>query len=126
VRAALSPGAFRDRLTRDIFLSDDPADRLGLLDYTLKRVVACEEAEKKLERAIRKGEVHCFHGNDWIAEAEKKGVLTEQEAIDLTELRDLVARVIAVDDFSAEELAARRAAPPQASAAPKPEHLAAE
>ena len=38
VRAALEPGAFRDRLTRDIFISDDPADRGGLLDYTLAKV----------------------------------------------------------------------------------------
>ncbi len=46
-----------------------------------------------------------FHDNDWIAEAEAKGVLTETEARALAELRDLVARVIAVDDFAAEELA---------------------
>jgi acyl-CoA dehydrogenase len=126
VRAALEPGAFRDRLTRDIFVSDDPGDRAGLLDYTLERVVACEEAEKKLERAIRKGEVRRFHDRDWIAEAEKKGVLTEQEAIDLAELRDLVARVIAVDDFAPEELARGKQAAPQARTAPRPEHLAAE
>ena len=105
VRAALEPGAFRDRLTREIFISDDPADRGGLLDYTLAKVVACEEADKKLERAIRKGEVKRFHDHDWIAEAEAKGVLTSDEARELAELRDLVARVIAVDDFAAAELA---------------------
>jgi acyl-CoA dehydrogenase len=127
VRAALEPGAFRDRLTKEIFISDDPGDRAGLLDYTLARVVACEEADKKLERAIRKGEVKRFHNNDWIAEAEKKGVLTESEALDLAELRDLVARVIAVDDFSAEALARGREAPTQArNDKPEPEHIAAE
>ena len=73
VRAALQPGAFRDRLTRDIFVSDDPNDRVGLLDYTLAKVVASEEADKKLERAIRKGEVRRFHDSDWIAEAEAEG-----------------------------------------------------
>jgi len=125
VRAALEPGAFRDRLTRDIFISDDPGDRAGLLDYTLKRVVACEEADRKLERAIRKGEVKRFHDRDWIAEAEAKGVLTEQEAIDLAELRDLVARVIAVDDFAAGEVVGRQVKP-QVQDKPKPEHLAAE
>ena len=75
MRAALQPGTFRDRLTRDIFISDDPADRSGLLDYTLAKIVASEEADKKLERAIRKGEVKRFHDRDWIAEAEAKGVL---------------------------------------------------
>ena len=129
VRAALQPGAFRDRLTRDIFISDDPADRVGLLDYTLAKVVASEEADKKLERAIRKGEVRRFHDRDWIADAEAKGVLTAAEARALAELRDLVARVIAVDDFSAAELAreqtpADRTA--EATPSPKPEHIAAE
>jgi acyl-CoA dehydrogenase len=128
VRAALEPGAFRDRLTRDIFVSDDPADRGGLLDYTLAKVVSCAEADKKLERAIRKGEVKRFHDRDWIAEAAAKGVLDADEARALAELRDLVARVIAVDDFSAEELA-RSEAPPASPASdepPQPEHIAAE
>ena len=134
VRAALEPGEFRDRLTRDIFISNDPADRLGLLEYTLLRAVACEEADKKLERAIRKDEVRRYHNNDWIAEAEEKGVLTHEEAHDLAELRDLVARVIAVDDFDAGALAreARGAAgaPKVADAVgarpDRPEHIAAE
>jgi len=125
VRAALEPGAFRDRLTRHIYLTDDPRDRIGLLDYTLAKAVACEEADKKLERAIRKGEVKRFHGNDWLAEAEAKGVLTASEARALAELRDLVARVIAVDDFSPSELA-RRQSPASEDSATRPEHIAAE
>jgi acyl-CoA dehydrogenase len=127
VRAALEPGAFRDRLTRDIFISEDPGDRAVLLDYTFARVVACEEADRKLERAIRKGEVRRFHDRDWVAEAEAKGVLTAAEARDLAELRDLVARVIAVDDFAAAELARGEAPPERAEpASSRPEHIAAE
>jgi acyl-CoA dehydrogenase len=99
VREALQLGAFRDRLTRGIFTTDDPNDRVGLLEHTLKKVIAAEEADKKLERAIRKGEVRRDYNTDWIAEAAKKGVLTEEEAATLAELRDLTARVIAVDDF---------------------------
>ena len=34
VRQALQPGEFRDRLTRDIFITDDPNDRVGLLEHT--------------------------------------------------------------------------------------------
>jgi len=102
VRLALQPGAFRDRLTRDIFTGD--GDATGLLEQTLAKVVACEEAEKKLERAIRKGEVKRFYNNDWIKDAQTKGVLSADEARELTELRDMVARAIAVDDFAASEL----------------------
>jgi acyl-CoA dehydrogenase len=107
VRQALQPGAFRDRLTRDIFTTDDPNDRVGVLEYTLKKVVANEEADRKLERAVRKGEVRRYHNNDWIAEAKAKGILTEDEALALAEQRDLIARVIAVDDFDAASLARR-------------------
>jgi acyl-CoA dehydrogenase len=140
VRAALQPGEFRDRLTREIFTMDDPNDRVGRLEYTLLKVIACEEADRKLERAIRKGEVKRFHDRDWIAEAEAKGVLSQDEARALSELRDLVARVIAVDDFDAAEISRLRAsahhAPSPAAKAPtppgqaappeQPEHIAAE
>jgi acyl-CoA dehydrogenase len=104
VRSALQPGELRDRLTRDIFITDDPNDRVGLLEHTLLKVVAAEEADKKLERAIRKGDVHRYYNNDWIAEAEKKGVITADEARALAEVRDLTARVIAVDHFDAAEV----------------------
>ena len=58
VRAALQPGEFRDRLTRDIFITDDPSDPARPARSTrLIKVIAAEDADKKLERAIRKGEV---------------------------------------------------------------------
>jgi acyl-CoA dehydrogenase len=127
-RQALQPGEFRDRLTRDVFNSDDPSDRVGLLQHTLLKVIAAEEADKKLERAIRKGDVHRFYNNDWIAEAETKGVISEDEARTLAEVRDLTARVIAVDHFDAAELARRQPtqhATPSAFAPPK-DSIAAE
>jgi acyl-CoA dehydrogenase len=128
VSAALEPGEFRDRLTRDIFITNDPNDRLGLLEHTLLKTVAAEEADKKLERAIRKGEVQRYYNNDWIAEAERKGVVSQEEARSLAELRDLVARVIAVDHFVTSEISGRRAvsqATPGASVQP-PDSIAAE
>jgi acyl-CoA dehydrogenase len=128
VRLALQPGAFRDRLTRDIFTGDGD-EGTALLEQTLAKVVACEEAEKKLERAIRNGEVKRFYNNDWIKEAETKGVLNADEARELAELRDMVARAIAVDDFAASELTrAQTNSQDEGDAAARPEqqHIAAE
>jgi acyl-CoA dehydrogenase len=125
VREALQPGAFRDRLTRDIFINEDPSDRLGLLDHALKKVIAAEEADKKLERAIREGKVRRFHDNDWIAEAARKNILTEDEARKLAELRDLVSRVIAVDDFDAGDVSRKAEPKPPISSVP-PDTIAAE
>lgn len=127
VRATLEPGAFRDRLTRGIYVSDDADDRVGILEYTLAKVVANEEADKKLERAIRKGEVRRFHGHDWLAEAEQKGILTAEEARALAEQRELVERVIAVDDFAADAVLPQTAETERPSALRRPPgHIAAE
>jgi hypothetical protein len=52
-------------------------------------------------------------------------VLTAGEARNLAELRDMVAKVIAVDDFAAAELA-RGEVHPHNSGSTQPEHIAAE
>ncbi len=101
---ALTPGEVRDRLTRDIFVSYDEADPLGLLEVAMKKVVETEEADKKLDRAVRSGLVKRYLGADWFKEAVDKRVLSEAEADALRDTERLVARVIAVDDFEQAEL----------------------
>lgn len=101
---ALQPGEVRDRLTRNIFVSKDVNDPTGILEVTLEKVIAAEPVEKKLEKAIRDGQVRRYHGIDWFADAEVKGVLTADEADQLREVERLVARVIAVDHFDPAEL----------------------
>ncbi len=103
-RAVLEPGAVRDRLTRDIFIPRDPEDPVGVLEYTLEKVVAARDLERTLRKAIKRGTIRPFHGRDWLGEAVKKGVLSEAEAAQLRELNALVDRVIAVDDFAPEAL----------------------
>ena len=102
VKMVLEPGDVRDRLTRYIFISHDPDDATGILEYTLPKVIEAEEIEKKVERAIRKGEIHRYHGNDWIAEAIEKNVISDNEAGVMREVDALVAKVIAVDHFDPE------------------------
>ena len=99
VAQVLEPGDYRDRLTRDIFISHDRNDVMGILEHTLAKVIATEPVEKKLERAIRKGQVRRYHGIDWLADAESAGVLTAEEVAQLRELEELVGQVIAVDHF---------------------------
>ncbi|AHB48896.1 acyl-CoA dehydrogenase [Hyphomicrobium nitrativorans NL23] len=114
VRLAIEPGEVRDRLTRDIYISGDPDDPTGLLEVALKKVVAAEAAEKKVERAIRAGIVRRYHGRDWIGEAADAGTITESEAQLLREAEALTQRVIAVDHFAPEDLMPnyREAQPP--------------
>ena len=104
VNLVLEPGDARDRLTRYMFVSRDPNDPTGLLEHTMAKVIAAEDAEKKLERAVRKGEVGRFHGRNWFKEAEAKGVISASEAEALAEVEELVSRVIAVDHFDPSEV----------------------
>jgi acyl-CoA dehydrogenase len=104
VRAAIEPGEMRDRLTKHMFVSKDVRDPTGLLEVTLEKVIAAEEAEKKLERAIRAGTVRRFHGIDWIGDAMAKNAITAEEGRLLREVEELTARVIAVDHFDPAEV----------------------
>ncbi len=104
VRQIIEPGAFRDKLTREIYVSRDPNDATGILEVALEKVVASEAAERKLEKAIREGHVRRFHGLDWIGDAQSKSILTADEAELLREVEALTAKVIAVDDFDPDEV----------------------
>jgi acyl-CoA dehydrogenase len=77
----------------------------------LEKIVASEEAEKKLERAIRAGTVRRYHGLDWIGDAVKAGVITDAEGAMLRDAEALTARVIAVDHFDPAELKPHYMAP---------------
>lgn len=107
VRASLTPGEIRDRLTRDIFITDNPEDPTGILEHTLAKVVGAYEIDRKLERAVRDGLVRRTHENDWIADARKQNILNDEEARVLSEIKDLTAKVIAVDHFAPEEVIPR-------------------
>jgi acyl-CoA dehydrogenase len=100
----LTPGEVRDRLTRHIFVSHDVNDPTGLLEVTLTKVVAAEVAEKKLDRAVRSGQVRRVHGTDWVGDAARQGIISEAEANLLAEVERLTARVIAVDHFDPAEV----------------------
>lgn len=103
-RAVTEPGQFRDNLTREIFVTKDPADPTGVLEVAMEAAVAAEEAEKKIDRAVRKGEIDRFHTVDWIAAAAEKGIVTEAEAERVRRAEDLRETVIAVDHFDPEEV----------------------
>jgi acyl-CoA dehydrogenase len=127
VSLVLEPTASRDRLTRDVFVSHDPNDATGVLEAAFLKVIETEEANHKLERAVRHGTVHRFLGNDFIAEAVTKGVVTAQEGEALRERERLVAKVIAVDHFDPDEITGKSAIGHNSRAADafdKPPHAA--
>ena len=109
-RAVLRPGAFRDRLTMGTYVSMDPKDVTGVLEDALVKVTRAEEIETKFVRAIKKGIVERRLDRDAITDAVDAQVLTEAEAAILRLADQATDRVIRVDDFDPDELAARQLA----------------
>jgi Domain of unknown function (DUF1974) len=108
-RLVLEPGAVRDRLTREIFVTYDPADATGVLEAAMIKVVAADEADRKIERAVREGKIRRFLGHDWLADAQAKGIITLDEESLLRETDALIAKVIAVDHFAPDEITGKSA-----------------
>ena len=104
VSLVLEPGDTRDRLTRGIYRSTDPNESTGLLEVALGKAVASEDAAKRLDQAVRRGVVRRYHGIDWIADAARQGVISDEEAVLMRDVEALTARVIAVDQFDPDEV----------------------
>jgi len=115
-RSVLQPGAFRDRLTRGVYVSRDPNDITGVLEDALVKVTAASEIETKFVRALKKGQIDRRLDRDSIADAVDKAILSEAEAATLRLADQATDRVIRVDDFDPEELGSRQV--------PRPAHAA--
>jgi len=107
-RSVMVPGEFRDRLTKGVFVSTDPRDVTGVLEDALIKVTRAEEIETKFVRAVKKGMIERRLDRDAITDAVDAGVLTEAEAAILRLADQATDRVIRVDDFDPDELAARQ------------------
>jgi acyl-CoA dehydrogenase len=98
-RLLLEPSEARDRLTRNMFISRDPKDITGILEYALEQVLAAEAIEVKLTRAG-------FTGTH--DEAAGAGLISADEAHQLAEAAYAVDEVIRVDDFAPQEMSGQR------------------
>jgi len=107
-RAVLRPGAFRDRLTMGTYVSMDPKDVTGVLEDAMIKVTKAEDIEAKFVRAVKKGIVERRLDRDAITDAVAAGVIDEAEAATLRLADVATDRVIKVDDFEFDELAAKQ------------------
>jgi acyl-CoA dehydrogenase len=100
-RLLLEPSATRDRLSRDIFLTDDANDPMGRLEYALQKVLAAEKAERKLRDAMRIGLVSNVRDFDQvIADAIRQKIIDQDEADKISAAHDATLNAISVDEFS--------------------------
>lgn len=106
VRAVLRPGSFRDRLTTGAYVSFDPKDVTGVLEDAFIKVTEAEEIEARFVKAARKGVIERRLDRDAIADAVAAGVLNDNEAGIMRAADEATDRVVKVDDFASDELAA--------------------
>ena len=101
----LYPSAARDRLTSSAYIPDDVNNNMGLLKVTLQKVVDCEPLTKTVHQAYKSGVISGDTLDERIVAAAAADVITPEEKAALQEMQRLTKEVIAVDDFSNEELA---------------------
>jgi len=100
----LAPSDTRDRLTHGVYLSATSNHPIQFMERSLPEVIHAEPLERKLLKALKHGEIGGITWDEQVRDAIDKSVLTRREADILVRVRDMVAEIIAVDDFDIEEL----------------------
>ena len=103
----LFPSAARTRLTAGAYVPDNIENNMGLLNVTLEKVIAAEPLVKRIHKLYKQGAISGNTLAQRIESAMEAGLISGEEEKQLQEMEKLVAEVVAVDDFAADELAGR-------------------
>jgi acyl-CoA dehydrogenase len=97
----------RDRLTHGVYRTIEPGNPLGLLQEALALADGAEPLEKRIRvEGVKTGRVTALDLPGQIQQALAAGILSEAEAMMLRDYDKRVMDLIAVDDFTPDELAA--------------------
>lgn len=88
----------RDRLTSGVYVSDDPQDVTGCIEFALQATIAADDAERKL-RTARRSQPYGVDYDTWIQQLTTEHVIDQAEAQLLLTAAKASQRLIAVDDF---------------------------
>ena len=107
------PSDTRDRLTHGVFMSETSDHPVCFMERALPQVIHAEPLERKLLKALKHGEISGITWDDQVKDALDKSILSKEEVDILVRVRELVAEIIAVDDFDVEELRLGRKSSPR-------------
>lgn len=102
-KLALAPSSTRDRLTEGAYLSDDPADPAGRIEYAFKQSILAEDAEKKLKKLFKQGKLKSRTHTERITEAMQNELISREEGEQLHTTWLAMRDAIRVDSFTDEE-----------------------
>ncbi len=106
----MHPTAARERLSRDIYKTQQSHNPAGLLQEALILSTMAESLEKRIRvDGIKTGRIDALDLPGQISQALDTGILSEAEAAVLRDYDAKVSKLLAVDDFAPQELAAGRA-----------------
>ncbi len=100
----INPTATRQRLADCAYTALEPTNPLGLLQEALESAERIKPLERRVFDAHRAGEITSDDTPGQIAEAERKGILTAQEAAQLRAFDERVLELTGVDDFDPTQL----------------------
>jgi len=97
-RILMSESEARDRLTAGVYLSDNPEDVTGSIEFAMRSVIAADEAERKVKKSGQKIPYNMDFPT-WLQQLTADNVITADEAELLLTASVATKRVIDVDDF---------------------------
>jgi acyl-CoA dehydrogenase len=97
-RILLANSEARDRLTDGVYVSDDPSDVTGSIEYALRCVLAAEDAEKKI-KTTRRTQPYGVDYETWLQQLCAENVIDAEESALLVEAAKATRLVVDVDDF---------------------------
>jgi len=102
--AIINPTPTRARLASSAYLTSEPGNHLAMLQEALELAISVRPLERRIFDARRGGEIESEDTPGQIDEAEKKGILTAEEAETVRGFDARVMELTGVDDFDPSEL----------------------
>jgi acyl-CoA dehydrogenase len=104
VELLINPTATRERLADLTYRENEPGSPLGQLQAALELAEQVKPFERRVFDARRRGEIDSQDTPGQIDEAERKGILTAEEAEAVRRFDSTMLELIAVDDFDPADL----------------------
>lgn len=101
----MTPGEARNRLCSSAFLAPVKENLMADLEDALVKTIAAEPIEKKIKTAHHDGIINGYTTLEIVQSALAKQIITEEEFDFYLQAEDARNKIIAVDDFTNEELA---------------------
>ena len=100
---ALRPSSTRDRLTEGCYITEDPNDPMGRIEYAFNIAIQTEELEKNFKKIVKSDQLKSRTHKERIKEAADKALISKEDSEQLLLLWSSMREAIRVDDFTEEE-----------------------